>query len=163
MTTTRPPVTTTPPPVTTTPPPVTTTPPPPPPLTATVADRNDANGSGIPGSQVIASVLVTNNGTQRIDAQTVVLTAPPGARLLNGYLGWVHETGADGDTAPGTLAPDGSTSTCPAVPVNLDPGQWIVFYTAVVIDPGATPGPASVTFTLGAPAFASGTGSIAVL
>ncbi|MEU3751311.1 hypothetical protein AB0H17_00900 [Streptomyces olivoreticuli] len=157
VTTTRPPVTTTPPPVTTTPPPVTTTPPP---LTATIAPRTPQQGG--PGSQVIASVLVTNTGTTRIGVQTVVLTAPAGTRLANGYLGTWRDS--EGDLSyPGTLSPDGSTSTCPGVPVNLDPGQWIVLYTAVIVDAGAAPGPAPVTFALGSPAFATGTGSVTVI
>ncbi|MGW2370159.1 hypothetical protein ACWCZ5_31935 [Streptomyces sp. NPDC001667] len=143
--------------MTTTPPPVTTTPPP---LTATIAPRPPQQGS--PGSQVIASVLVTNTGASRIGAQTVVLTAPAGTRLANGYLGTWRD--GEGDLShPGTLSPDGSTSTCSGVPVNLDPGQWIVFYTALLIDPGTAPGAASVTFALGSPAFATGTGSITVL
>ncbi len=164
VTTTRPPVTTTRPPVTTTPPPVTTTPPPvtttPPPLTATIAERSPQQG--VPGSQLIASVLVTNTGTARIGVQTVVLTAPAGTRLANGYLGTWRD--GEGDLShPGTLSPDGTTSTCAGVPVNLDPGQWIVFYTAVIVDAGAAPGPAPVTFALGTPAFATGTGSVTVL
>ncbi|MEU5431412.1 hypothetical protein AB0H73_38220 [Streptomyces olivoreticuli] len=155
--TTRPPVTTTPPPVTTTPPPVTTTPPP---LTATIAPRTPQPGG--PGSQVIASVLVTNTGATTIGIQTVVLTAPAGTRLANGYLGTWRD--GEGDLShPGTLSPDGSTSTCSGVPVNLAPGQWIVFYTAVLIEAGAAPGPAPVTFALGSPAFATGTGSVTVI
>ncbi|MGA5131707.1 hypothetical protein ACPCTO_18060 [Streptomyces olivoreticuli] len=162
VTTTRPP--TTPPPVTTTPPPVTTTPPPvtttPPPLTATIAARSPQQGG--PGSQVIASVLVTNTGATPIGVQTVVLTAPAGTRLANGYLGTWRDS--EGDLSyPGTLSPDGTTSTCPGVPVNLAPGEWIVFYTAVLIDAGAAPGSAPVTFALGAPAFATGTGSVTVI
>ncbi|WKK22825.1 hypothetical protein QZH56_29350 [Streptomyces olivoreticuli] len=164
VTTTRPPVTTTRPPVTTTTPPVTTTPPPvtttPPPLTATIAERSPQQGG--PGSQVIASVLVTNTGATSIGVQTVVLTAPAGTRLLNGYLGTWREPDVE-DNYPGTLSPDGTTSTCSGVPVNLDPGQWAVFYTAVIVDAGATPGPAPVTFAIGTPAFATGTGSITVL
>ncbi|MEU5420283.1 hypothetical protein ACFY1P_32170 [Streptomyces sp. NPDC001407] len=156
VTTTRPPVTTTPPPVTTTPPPVTTTPPP---LTATIAERTPQ--SGAPGSQVIASVLVTNTGATRIGVQNVVLTAPAGTRLANGYLGTWRDS--EGDLSyPGTLAPGGNTSTCSGVPVNLDPGEWVVFYTAVIIDPGAAPGPAPVTFAIGSPAFATGTGGVIV-
>ncbi|GAA0377924.1 hypothetical protein [Streptomyces blastmyceticus] len=164
VTTTRPPVTTTRPPVTTTPPPVTTTPPPvtttPPPLTATIAERSPQQGG--PGSQVIASVLVTNTGATPIGVQTVVLTAPAGTRLLNGYLGTWREPDVE-DNYPGTLSSDGTTSTCSGVPVNLDPGQWAVFYTAVIVDAGATPGPAPVTFAIGTPAFATGTGSVTVI
>ncbi|MEU2868110.1 hypothetical protein ABZ769_02750 [Streptomyces olivoreticuli] len=164
VTTTRPPVTTTRPPVTTTPPPVTTTPPPvtttPPPLTATIAERPPQSGG--PGSQVIASVLVTNTGTTRIGVQTVVLTAPAGTRLANGYLGTWRD--GEGDLShPGTLSQGDTTSTCAGVPVNLDPGQWIIFYTAVIVDAGAAPGPAPVTFALGSPAFATGTGNITVV
>lgn len=107
-------------------------------------------------------MLVTNTGTTRIGVQTVVLTAPAGTRLANGYLGTWRDS--EGDLSyPGTLSPDGSTSTCPGVPVNLDPGQWIVLYTAVIVDAGAAPGPAPVTFALGSPAFATGTGSVTVI
>ncbi|MEU1671089.1 hypothetical protein ABZ752_03525 [Streptomyces roseifaciens] len=144
--------------MTTTQPPVTTTPPP---LTASLTERSPAQGG--PGSQVIASVLVTNTGSRRIDTQTVVLKAPPGTRLDNGYLGTWRDV--EGDLSfPGVLSADGSTSTCSGVPVNLDPGQWIVFYTAVVIDAATAPGSSlAVTFELGSPAFATGTGPVTVL
>ncbi|MGW1077690.1 hypothetical protein [Streptomyces sp. NPDC002537] len=109
-----------------------------------------------PGDDVTVSVLVTNTGSTTIGAQTVVITAPVDTQLVDGVLS-VSSVGY-----PGSLSADRRTATCLNVPVNLGPGQQAVFSVSVRIGVNAAPGPVSVAFTLGAPAFAAGNGSIEV-
>ncbi|MFJ8938816.1 hypothetical protein ACIRL0_24345 [Streptomyces sp. NPDC102365] len=132
------------------------------PSTATVQRARTAQGS--PGDAwLYPSVLAINTGERAITSQKVTVTVAPGLELLeNSLTVWDSSTDREKTTDTCVRSRDRRTLSCNNVSLDLKRGQKAGLWTAVGVRDSATAGRAEVTYTLGAPAFATGTTYVSI-
>lgn len=132
------------------------------PLTAVVQRARSAQGG--PGDAwLYPSVLVTNTGDRTIASQKITVTVPRELELLEDSVTvWRSDTGQEENTGKCVRSRDRRTLTCDDVKLGLDRRQSAALWAAVGVRGSAGPGRAEITYTLGSPAFATGTTTVTI-